>query len=253
MRAQLHLGLMGKRVLLSILLVLAWPSEAIAADPPVRPIIRAGEVLTYRVHSSRFGNIGTAVMRVDEDTAQGQPAYRLSFTFKGRVMLFKVSDETQSWIDPTTFSSLRYRKRERTPIGSRDEAVEVMPTRGAWSDEHGTHPIASEAPLDELAFIYFARGLPAAFEEMNLTRHFDQARNPVVFQQLPAETVTALGGDSKAIVIEMHVPDARQKKGRSSLRFYISEDADRLPLRIDSSMPMAGTMTLTLQSVEVGR
>lgn len=231
-----------------------WEVEPAAeADPPARPIIRAGEVLTYRVHSSRFGDIGSAVMRVDEDTARARRAYRLSFTFTGRVMLFRVTDETTSWVDMETLTSLRYSKRERTPLGSRDETVDLIPELGTWTDRTGTYPVASAAPLDELAFIYFVRGLPTTFEELSLTRHFDLARNPVVFQRLASETVPGPDGPVQAMVIEMHVPDTRQKKGRSTLRFYISEDAYRLPLRIDSSMPMGGTMTLTLQTVDVGR
>jgi hypothetical protein len=45
------------------------------------------------------------------------------------------------------------------------------------------------------------------------------------------------------------VPDARQGDGRSRLRFYISDDAERLVLRIDSSMPVGGALTLTLVAV----
>lgn len=236
------------------LLALVLPIAVLGDDPPVRPVVRVGEVLTYRVNSSRFGDIGTAVMRVDIDSARGQSAYRLSFTFKGKVLLFKVSDETQSWVDTATLSSLRYSKRERTPLGDRDEVAEIHASAGVWADKRGVqHPIAHASPLDELAFIYYVRGLPVAFDKTEVTRHFDQARNPVVFERLRTETITALGGELHATVIEMRVPDARQKKGVSTLRFYIGNDDDRLPLRIDSAMPMGGTMTLTLESVSVGR
>jgi len=248
---EVKIGGMRHRLLLPLLFVL--PMGVRAEDPPVRPVIRVGEVLTYRVNSSRFGDIGTAVMRVDEDTAQGQLVYRLSFAFKGRVLLFTVSDETRSWVDMATLSSVRYSKRERTPIGNRDEAVEMNPAAGVWSDARGEHPLANHAPMDELAFIYFVRGLPMTFDEMNIARHFDAERNPVVFRRIGQELVSAPGGDRPAAVIEMRVPDERQKGGFSTLRFYISDDDERLPLRIDSSMPMAGTMKLTLESVTVGQ
>jgi len=75
----------------------------------------------------------------------------------------------------------------------------------------------------------------------------------VVFERLRTETITALGRELHATVIEMRVPDTRQKKGTSTLRFYIGDDTDRLPLRIDSAMPMAGTMTLVLESVSLVR
>jgi len=240
---------MKHRLLLPLLFVL--PMGVRAEDPPVRPVIRVGEVLTYRVHSSRFGDIGTAVMRVDEDTVNGRPAYRLSFEFEGKVLLFRVSDETRSWVDVNTLSSVRYTKRERTPVGNRDETAEVRAFDGVWSDGSTEYPVANPAPLDELAFIYYVRGLPATFDELNVTRHFDQARNPVIFRKRGVETVDALGSRLKATVIEMTVPDARQKKGTSTLRFYIGADEHRFPLRIDSSMPMGGTMTLLLESASL--
>lgn len=77
-------------------------------------------------------------------------------------------------------------------------------------------------------------------EERILTRHFDQARNPV--------KVRAVGYADDVQVIEMSVPDKRQKSGFSVLRFYVSRDARRIPMRIESSMPVAGKVTMTFVS-----
>jgi hypothetical protein len=63
-------------------------------------------------------------------------------------------------------------------------------------------------------------------------------------------TVEALGKILAATVVQMDVPDARQKHGRNRLRFYIGDTPDRLVLRVDASMPVAGALTLTLTSVE---
>ena len=221
------------------------------AQETARPLVRQGEVLTYRVRSARFGDIGTAIMRVESDSVRGRAAYRLSFDFNARVTLFKVSDQTRSWLDVQSMTTLRYTKSERSPIGKRDEVVDVFTSLGTWTDLKGVNVLASGEPLDELAFIYMVRALDTSFESLEVTRHFDAARNPVHFQNTGRETVTALGENLEADVVQMSVIDPRQKNGRGTLRFYLSCDAARLPLRIDSSMPVAGALTMTLQSVTV--
>ena len=201
---------------------------AIAARPAddaekARPLVRAGEELTYVVHSSRFGNIGKAVLRVDTDTIYGTEAYRLSFDFAARVALFKVSDRTRSWLDAEGLRTLHYSKDERSPLGGHKEDVRVP-------DDCPT-----AQPLDELSFIYLVRALELnAGDTIVVRRHFDERRNPV---RIVAHTARDL---------EMIVPDVRQKNGTSRLRFLISDDSARVPLRIQTTMPVAGQITMTL-------
>ncbi len=205
--------------------------SAVAARPAgddgarTRPLVRPGEEIVYAVHSSRFGNIGQAVLRVDADTVGASPAYRLSFDFSARVTLFKVSDRTRSWLDAEQLSTLRYSKTESSPLGSRKEDVRV-------GDD-----VATDQPLDELSFIYFIRALDLQpGDSITINRHFDPRRNPVRITSLSPR------------YYEMRVPDSRQKSGTSRLRFLIGSDATRLPLRIESDMPVAGQITMTLVS-----
>jgi hypothetical protein len=71
----------------------------------------------------------------------------LSFDFSAKVLLFRVSDETRSWFDPVARQSLRYTKRERSPLADRDERVEIVPEEGRWMQGDDTFPLAAEAPL----------------------------------------------------------------------------------------------------------
>jgi hypothetical protein len=230
--------------------ILSLAVSSASAQEAARPLVRLGETLTYRVHSARFGNIGTAIMRVEPDTIRGRAAYRLSFEFSAKVVLFKISDKTHSWLDAETMTTLRYAKAERSPIGKRDELSDVFASRGIWSGAKGEQPLASPLPLDELSFIYFVRTVGHAVNS-SVNRHFDLARNPVHFRCLGLTEVDALGEKRAAHIIQMDVKDPRQNNGSGTLRFYLSEDEDRLPLRIDSSMPVAGALTLTLTTVSL--
>ena|SRR5688572_22219944 len=217
-------------MLTSRCLPIAFALTTLAAAPAgdnarARPIVRPGEEIVYAVHSSRFGNIGKATLRVESDTLDGRPAYRLSFDFSARVALFKVSDHTRSWLDTEQLRTLRYSKSESSPLGGRKEDVRV-------GDD-----VATSQPLDELSFIYFVRALDLPVgDTIVVNRHFDPARNPV--------RITAVG----PCYYEMRVPDPRQKSGSSRLRFLIADDDTRVPLRIESDMPVAGRITMTLVS-----
>lgn len=230
--------------------ILSLAISAARAQEIARPLVRPGETLTYRVQSARFGNIGTAIMRVEPDSIRGRAAYRLSFDFNARITLFKVSDQTRSWLDVETLSTLRYTKAERSPIGKRDELSDVFPTLGTWSGLKGEQPLAASEPLDELSFIYYVR-MVGHDVDASVNRHFDAARNPVRFRCLGLTEIEVMGAKRAAHIIQMEVKDARQKNGHGTLRFYLSEDGDRLPLRIDSSMPVAGAITLTLTAVSI--
>lgn len=235
--------------------VLATPEPTTAQAFSTNPLIRQGEVLTYTVNSSRFGNIGTATMTVDSDTLEGRIVTRLSFDFSGRITLFKVSDHTRSWIDPVTGTTLRYSKSERSPLSKRDEIAIIDRSAKTWADAKKSYPLASNEPLDELAFIYAMRQLSSYGDalpvSLDISRHFDTARNPVRVNVLVPVSMVALGVTQRAQVLEMLVKDTRQKSGFSKLTFYLGEDAAHLPLRINSSMPVGGTMSLTLKSVTV--
>lgn len=203
-----------------------------------QPLVIPGEQLTYEVTSARFGRIGEARFSV---TPQPSGALRLAFDFDARVLLFKASDHTFSELEAASLRTLRYGKRERSPIGKRDESVVIDHAASTWSDQGRVQPLASDDALDELSFIYLVRNLELAVgEERVLTRHFDAARNPV--------KVRAVSFSEDVEIIEMSVPDKRQKGGFSVLRFHLSRDPRRIPLRIESSMPVAGKVVMKLVS-----
>jgi hypothetical protein len=172
--------------------------------------------------------MGKAVFAVKETDLNGHEALELSFDFSAKVLLFKVSDRTRSYICPETMGMFRYTKSEKSPLGGHNEDVSADPSKGM---------------LDELSFIYLVRGLDLEpGQSVEIRRHFDEARNPVVVNALPNEVMAG----QNVVVYEMKVRDARQKSGTSTLKFWISADAARQPLRIETTMPMAGRVTMTL-------
>jgi hypothetical protein len=81
-----------------------------------------------------------------------------------------------------------------------------------------------------------------------LDRHFDPDRSPTTLRSLGSGTVTTKAGVFPTREVEMRVRDARNYKGEGVIRFSLSDDACRRPIRIESSIPGAGTVVLTLAS-----
>lgn len=246
--ARASLAAAARPAALAVLATLA-PASAGAQVAPRLPF-GPGETLVYRITSSRFGNVGEGCMGVGgPESVRGRDAYVLHFDFEAKVAFFTVEDRTRSWIDPRGLASLRYHKKERNPLTSRNEEVEIHPEELRWIDtttgRDGRSP--TNAPLDELSFIYFLRTLPLADGEMNEhVRHFDPERNPVVVRVLGRERLRAPIGDFQTVVVEMKVRDAGRFGGQGTLRLHLTDDAQRLPIRIETSVPLAGTLVLDL-------
>lgn len=227
--------------------------DARARSSAPRPLpFGVGEVLTYRVTSSRFGVIGTGTMRVDgPERVRERTTLRLAFDFRSRVGPFTIEDRTRSWLDPVALVSLRYEKREKSPVSTRTEEVELFPDERRWrSAGEIEYPSPTDAPLDELSFLYFIRTLALEDGEVHVVeRHFDEARNPVTIRVQGRERLDTPAGLFSTVVVEMKVKDAGRFRGDGVLRLHLTDDECRYPIRIETSMPIAGTMVLDLTAL----
>jgi hypothetical protein len=211
----------------------------------------AGEKLTFSIHSSKFGNVGKAVMSLSGPVdVRGTATVLASFDASAGVMLLKGHDATRSWIDLDRMTSLRYEKTERRPFSSANDSVEIYPDLRLWQAAHGdSGSTASDRPLDELSFIYYLRTLTLAPDSVyTFDRHYDKRRLPTTVRMVKHDTITTPAGEFSTIEYEVRVVDARDFKEHGVLYFWISDDACRLPVRIESVMRLLGDGIMTLQS-----
>jgi hypothetical protein len=59
-------------------------------------------------------------------------------------------------------------------------------------------------------------------------------------------------GELHVILVEMRVYDPQHYKGEGIIRVHLTDDACRLPARIESTMPVVGTAVLTIASQNTG-
>jgi hypothetical protein len=234
-----------------VALTLAGLADAAGQAPEGRLPFQVGERLVYQVRVAKLGTIGKGVMSVEgPEDVRGEQTYRLRFSFKTRVGPVKAVNQSESWVDPRRMIALRFHKHERHPLSRHDEAVEIYPDQRRWEEADGTaRESTTDAPLDELSFMYFLRTLPLTPDTVyTFTRHFDPARSPTTVRVIRRETVTTGAGEFQTALVEMRVKDPRRYRGEGVIRINISDDPCRLLVRIESAMPLVGAGVLTLES-----
>jgi hypothetical protein len=210
-----------------------------------------GERVTYSVSVARFGTVGRGAMWIEGPVdVRGVSTYLLRFDFSAGKGPIRASDQTSSWLDPERMSVQRYWKREKHMLSRSVEHVEMFPADRRWAASSGEHGISpTDAPLDELSFIYFIRALPLSDNAVyRFTRHFDSARSPTSVSVIRRETVSTPAGDFSTVLVEMRVKDPRRYKGEGVIRINLTDDSVRLPVRIESSMPVVGKAVMTLET-----
>jgi hypothetical protein len=210
-----------------------------------------GERLVFVVSTTQSSKIGDAVMSLSGPIdVHGTSVVVSSFETHIRVAMKKASNESKSWFDARDMTSLRFAKHEHRPFSSQNDSVEIFPDRHRWDAANGvTGPVASDHPLDELSFIYFLRTV--VFEPdstYSFARHYDVRRSPTTVRVVKHETLQTHAGTFETTELEMHVKDGAEYKGGGVLHIWISDDACRLPVRIESAMPMLGICILLLES-----
>lgn len=205
-----------------------------------------GEACNYR-GSGPLGRMGSGTFAVEADAGG---TWLLRFDFRGRMGIVGVENHTRSWFEPGETASVRFTKMERSPVSTRRQDVRMDPAARRWTGlrENGDMPTA--APLDELSFVYFLRTLRLApGDSYSFDRHYDTARNPVRVRVVGRGPVRVPAGEFPAIEVEMRVRDAHHYDREGVIRFHFTDDARRIPLRMESQLPLAGRVVLALEAI----
>jgi hypothetical protein len=181
---------------------------------------------------------------------RGTSTYLLRFDSRIRIAFLSAVSRSSSWFDPIRGSSLRFSKHEQNPLSRSDEAVDLFPDKKEWKSAGGQiSESPSSTPLDELSFMYFIRTLPMIpGSTYSFDRHFDLARNPIIVNVIRREVIPTPMGELKTVLVEMRVRDPRHYKGEGIIRINLTDDDCRLPAKIQSTMPVVGTATLSIAS-----
>jgi hypothetical protein len=236
------------RALARLLFLLApvWGAAQSAAVP-----FAVGERFSYGVKVAKMGASGHGEMWVaGPEAVRGVETYVLHMKSGAGIGPFRGGAETTSWIDPIRMAALRFSKTERDVFSSHHDEIEIYPTQRRWTAADGTSgETVTDSPLDELSFIYFIRTLPLCDDSTYVVnRHYDKARNPTTIRVIGRNQLETKAGSFATIRVEMRVKDPLHYQGEGVIVFDFSDDARRIPVRIESVAPKYGKTVMTLEA-----
>ena len=220
-----------------------------ASERPTTLLV--GERLEYEV---KFGKlrVGRGSMEVRETAdVRGRAAWHTVFAIRGGIPFFRVDDRLESWIDTSSFTSLRFAQQTHEGRYHRERQLEFFPERATMleSGEGAQEEPTVEQPLDEGALLYYLRTLPLEVgDRYSLNRYFRPDRNPVLLEVVRRERLHVPGGTFETIVIRPTIRSSGIFSEHGQAEVWVTDDERHLMVRMTAKLPF-GTLSLSLRQI----
>lgn len=213
-----------------------------------------GEQLEYRVHYGII-NAGVATMKIDDriHTINGRPSYKIDVYGKsvGVFDLFtKIRDNWGAYVDTAALLPHRgYRNIEEGRY-RKYEIVDFDQVNGkakmTWLDRDTKRPketkqfVTPTEVLDMVSGYYYLRTLNFSQyrpgDIIALEAFFDEEMYDFKIRYIRKEKLKTAVGEINAIVLRPIIPENKLFKGEDAIEVWISDDTNRIPLKIKASM-----------------
>jgi hypothetical protein len=252
------------RILPSVAFALALASPLVAQSDDMRAREAAGAarlvdrfpIGEVHVFDAKYGplKLGRASLEVvGNDTVRGEATRHFRFELAANALgIIRMRDRFDSWVGIEDFRSRRLVQDYNEPSQKKINTYEIFPDSGYYT-QSGIDTVMPtvDDPLDDWAFLYFARTLdrePGQRYEFN--RYFRPDRNPVVIEVLARDTVEVPAGEFAAIMIHPIIKGGGIFKESADARMWITDDDRRLIVQVQSKFLGIGTITLRLTNVD---
>ena len=207
-----------------------------------------GERMEY-VAKYGFQHIGRGSMEiVGVEDVRGRPAVHTNFQLKGRYLFFSANYVLESWVDQSSFTSMRFTQDNDEDASEKDKVYEIFGERQTYSVNNGPELPSVADPLDEGALLYFVRTMDLEVgKTYELNRYFRPDRNPVIVKVIKEETITVPAGKFSTIVIQPIIKSKGIFSDKGEARIWLSNDKDRVMVQMRVKLKVA-TINLQLTS-----
>ncbi|MBM4183044.1 MAG: DUF3108 domain-containing protein [Gemmatimonadetes bacterium] len=227
------------------------PTDSLAAPAPFGP----GEHLVYGVKLGWF-NVGQGHLTVEGlDWVRGNQTYRFVMGMQGGRLGFSINDRYTSWTDLHAFQSWRFIREYGGTYTSRRH-YEFYPDRDMWdredNDEFG--PMPTDAPLDDIAFVYFLRTLPLQVgDHYSFDRYFKVEGNPVTVDVVRKDRRKTDAGTFNTIVVRPSFQSEGLFSEDGEAELHFTDDDRRILVYMKVDLPrFPGGISLHLRSIQEG-
>jgi len=209
---------------------------------------QGGEWFQFRIHYLGF-NASFATLEVAEETLKGKPVYHIKGQGKSTGLLhwfFKVDDNYETYVDRN--SGAPYRCIRQIDEGGHTKDIQIdfdHSTRTAYvhDKKHGTKKTftVEDNVQDMLSAFYFLRnkldvtGLKTG-DSLHLNMFFDNENYDFKLEFLGREVLNTKLGKMAALKFRPYVMAGRVFKEEESLTFWVSDDGNRMPLKIKADL-----------------
>jgi hypothetical protein len=236
---------------LSLAAALAVPagSQAARASRAALPF-GAGEHATYQVKLAGVSVGSGSIDVLGAETVDGHPTLHARMAISGGVPLARVNDRYETWFDADGLFSRRFHQDINEVRYHRNRTYDFSPEHRTYRRENGeSGTMATDRPLDDLSFLYYARTLPLNVgDTYRLNRYFKESGNPVVLRVVRKETVKVPAGTFRTVVVQPTI----QTKGifgeGGDAEVYFSDDDRRLVVMVKTHVPVVGSLSMYLQT-----
>lgn len=231
-------------------LVAAPVAETVPAVPTYRAIV--GEKATYDVELKGQG-VGTGSLEVlSRAQVDGHQTLHARLKLSGGLLFMKVDERFDSWFDPDRYFSRRFSKYQKELGKTKNLNYLISPEKGTVHEtfSNDVDSLATDEPLDDVSMLFYARTLPLKIGDVDtIPRYFKSGRD-VIIRVLRKETITVPAGKFNTIVVQPVITNAGGLFGQGGkAEVYISDDAERNVVMIKTSIPLIGSVSLTLREL----
>lgn len=207
-----------------------------------------GEWFKFRIHYGMF-NASFATLQVNETTLKNQPVYHVVGKGKSTGLLhlfFKVDDNYETYIHKNTGSPLRFIRQINEGGHTKDIQIDFdHKTNSAlvFNKKHNTKESFVVQPnvQDMVSAFYYLRnnldvnGIERG-EMMTLNMFFDNENYDFKLKFMGREVLKTKMGNIAALKFKPYVMAGRVFKEKESLTVWVSDDANRMPLKIKADL-----------------
>ncbi len=231
--------------------------EGINIDPD--PAYTSGEWFKFRIHYGFF-NASYATLEVDNKRLNGKKVYHLKGRGKSTGLLhlfFKVDDRYESYIDQKTGEPYRFIRDIDEGGHTKDIQIDFdhKAKKAIIHDKKHQEKTTMDikpGTQDMVSSFYHLRNLvdPQALkagDEFVLPMFFDKENYDFKMKFLEREVIKTKFGKINALKFRPYVQSGRVFKEEESLTVWISDDANKIPLRIQAKLAV-GSLTADLDA-----
>lgn len=248
---------------LLLMCIIGMSTVSVSAQCEINNVpFQAGEVLTYDLHF-KWGLIskksGKATLRTQNVNYSGKPAYKISLSSSSEGTarkLFKLDDTLTSYIShnvvPLAFMKDAHEDGDHTverltysyPGDGSVKVKSVRHKNGKFRFDENIQ--FNKCAYDMLSVVFYARTLN--YDNMSKGSsqriEFVSGRKKLSMQIIHEgyETLKVGQGDKfKCIVLSLKIKDPAFQDDKEAMKVYITSDANKMPVRIDSSLKIGST------------